>query len=136
MAIYGEGIHLGTLVAGEDLSATAGLSGAGGSGQFLAMKHSSAADRTALHCSTGNEPYIGILQNKPKLGEACDIQNNGETKAAYGGSVTRGNLLEIDSTGRLVNSTVAGHLVVATAEESGATGEIHTVVLNSPFPHP
>ena len=129
MAYYGEGIHIGTMVAGEDLSATSGLNGAGGSGQFLAMKVSTAADNTALHCSTGNEVCIGILQNKPKSGEVCDIQNDGVTKAICGGAFTRGAFLALDTSGRCVLAT-SGQVAVAQAtESSGALGEIHTVVL-------
>jgi hypothetical protein len=130
MAYYGEGIHIGTMVAGEDLSATSGLTGQNSSGQFLAMKVSTAADNTALHCSTGNEICIGILQNKPKSGEVCDIQNDGVTKAMCGSAFTRGALLELDSSGRVIGPATSGHVAVAQAIEScGGLGEIHTVVL-------
>ena len=138
MAYYGEGGHIGTLVAGEDLSATAGLNGQSGSGQFLGMKSSTAADNTALHCSTGNEAMIGVLQNKPKTGEVCDVQYDGVTKFMCGGSFTRGALLELDSSGRAVTSSTTGHIVVGVAlESSGGSGEIHTVrIYDTPYAHP
>jgi hypothetical protein len=138
MAVYGEGYHVGFLLAGADMSTTASLAGLSGSGQFLAMKQSTAADNTALPCATGNERTIGVLQNRPKSGQACDIQQAGFTKAMYGGTVTRGDLLEIDSSGRFVTSSTTGHLVVGQASESGALSEIHTINLfpGAPFLHP
>lgn len=126
MAVYGEGYHCGFMVAGADLSAL----------QFTAVKLSTAADNTVLACSTGNEQMFGVLQNKPKSGEAADVQQAGITKGKYGGGVTRGDLLELNSSGQFVPSTVAGHIVVGQAAESGSSGEIHNInVFPQPYAH-
>lgn len=123
----------GYMVAGEDLSKTSGLTGQDTSGQFLAVKCSTAADFTALHCSTGNERMMGILQNKPKLGEACNIMTHGESKVMLGSAtITRGSLLEVNSAGRLIVAA-SGHIAVGELLESGTTGDIRTARI---FPSP
>lgn len=118
----------GYMKAGEDLSATSGLTGQGTSGQFLAVKVSTAADFTILHCSTGNERMFGVLQNKPKSGEAANVMTVGETKAvlAATASVTRGDLMEVTSAGAFITAT-SGHKAVGEALESGVAGDIRTM---------
>lgn len=116
----------GYMKAGEDLSSTSGLTGQGTSGQFLAVKVSTAADFTILHCSTGNERMMGILQNKPKSGEAANVMTHGESKAIIAGTITRGDLMEITSAGAFVTATSA-HKAVGEALESGVTGDIRTI---------
>jgi len=126
MAVENIGYLIGFLLSGEDQSATSGLVGQGTSGQFLCQKVSTAADFTVLHCSTGNEKMIGILQNKPKSGEAANIMRAGTSKAVIGGTITRGDLLKNDSSGRLVTATT-GNVAVAQALESGVLNDIRSV---------
>lgn len=133
MAVENIGYMIGFLAAGEDLSSTSGLVGQGTSGQFLGMKISTAADFTALHCSTGNEKMLGILQNKPKSGEACNIMRAGTSKAVIGGTITRGDLLKLDSSGRFLLAG-SGTIAVAMALESGVLSDIRSVeILPSPY---
>lgn len=116
----------GYLKAGEDLSSTSGLTGQGTSGQFLAVKLSTAADFTVLHCSTGNERMRGVLQNKPKSGEVANVMQEGTSKVVLAGTVTRGDLAEITSAGSFVTAT-SGHKAVGEFEESGVTGDIRSM---------
>lgn len=126
MAVENIGYLLGFLISGEDQSATGGLAGPGGSGQFLCQKVSTAADFTCLHTSAGNEKIIGILQNKPKSGEAANIMRAGTSKAQIGGPITRGDLLKNDSSGRLLLAA-SGNVAVAQALESGVLNDIRSV---------
>jgi hypothetical protein len=127
MATYGAAlIDGGNLVAGANMSNTAALAGLNGSAAFLGGKLSVAADRTVLVCSTGNEKAFCVINNQPVSGGAVECVLQGITKMMYGGTVTRGDLLELDSSGRFVTSTTTGHIVVGEALESGAVNEVHT----------
>lgn len=107
-----------TLTAGADLSAL----------QFRAIKVSTAADNTALQAGAG-ENAIGVLQDKPTSGNVGQIDILGVTKAEYGASVTRGAKLMSNASGQLITATSTNH-VVAEALESGASGEVHNVLLD------
>lgn len=126
MAVEGVQINDGTVVSGADLSNTGGLAGPGGSGQFLAVKLSTAADRTILLQNAANSDIYGILQNKPKSGEAGNVCTYGQSKAVYGATVTAGVFLTTDSSGRLVTATT-GQLACAKSITAGVVGDIQTV---------
>lgn len=128
MADEGVLLHDGNVFAGEDLSNTAALQGPNGSGQFLATKVSTAADYTILGQRSANARVYGVLQNKPKSGEAADVGYDGVSKAVYGGTVTRGDYLTTDSSGRLVTATT-GQLACGVARVSGVIGDIGSVAL-------
>lgn len=123
-----EGVMLrdGNSVAGANLSKTAGLAGPNGSGQFLAMKLSTAADRTYLRVAAANARIDGILQNAPTQGEAADVCFSGISKAVYGGTVAAGDFLTTDTSGRLVTAAT-GELAGAKAFMAGVVGDVATV---------
>jgi hypothetical protein len=127
MAVEGVMIRDGNCIAAQDFSNTGGLAGPNGSGQFLAVKLSSAADRSILLATspTTSDVY-GILQNKPKLGDAGDVCYSGISKAVYGGTVVAGNLLTVDASGRLV-AAATGNWVTAKAIVAGVLGDVATV---------
>lgn len=138
-----EGVSLtdgGNLIAGTDFSKTAStiLSGANKSGQFLAVTLvAGSSDRVVTVSQTANQRIVGIIQNAPANGQAAQVCFDGITKAVYGGTVTRGDLLEVTASGLLITSSTASHLTVAEAWESGAANEIHTVrVYPAPYLHP
>lgn len=119
----------GNGVAGANFSKTAALAGPNGSGQFLAVKFSTAADRTYLLCGA-NQASDGILQNAPVSGDACDVCFEGFCKAVYGATVAAGDFLTTDSSGRLVTAT-SGQIAIAKAYTAGVVGDIASVkVLN------
>lgn len=127
MATEGPLIHDGgQCVAGQNFSNTAGLKGMQTSGQFLAVKMSTATDRNVILATTGGEAIYGILQNKPASGYAADIGIFGVTKAMAGGTVTVGQRLMTDTYGRLVAATGTNH-GVARCIEGGATDTLVTV---------
>lgn len=116
----------GNSIAGQDFSNTAGLKGPSTSGQFLAVKQSTATDRNVILASTGGEFIRGILQNKPALGLAADICCLGISKAIAGATITTGQALMTDTSGRMIPATGTNHRV-AIALEAGATNAIITV---------
>lgn len=104
-----------TGIAGEDLT----------SYRWHAVKI--ATDGTVVHAGAG-ENAIGILEDGLAAGLAVSVMVLGECLAMYGASVTAGDNLASDSAGRLI--TAAGNAdVIAVARDSGAVGEIHSVVL-------
>lgn len=117
-------------VAAANYGNLAGLAGPGGSGQFLAVLLSAAADRTsALVAAAGAQAY-GILQNKPALGEVADVGIYGITKAVAGATITRGSYLMTDTSGRLVAWVAgSGYAQLGVAIESAVVGQIFTAYI-------
>jgi hypothetical protein len=104
-----------TLIAAADLS----------SSQYLAVKIDS--DGKAALAGAG-ENAVGILQTNPKAGFAGQVMALGQSYAVYGASVTAGNNLSADASGKLV-PTAGTAAVLAVAMESGSADEVHTVIL-------
>lgn len=75
---------------------------------------------------------IGILQNKPKSGEAANVAFLGLSKAFGGGTITAGAVIASTVSGTIVNA-VSGDTALGRAMETATThGEIVTVMLFPP----
>lgn len=102
-------------------------SGTAYSNQFKAV-YVTSSGTAALVSSTSQYP-IGIMQNDPVAASyETSVRILGVSKAMYGGSVTAGNSLTINSSGQLVVASGNAY-VLGIALESGASGEIHAVEL-------
>lgn len=123
-----EGVMLrdGNSVAGANFSKTAGLAGPNGSAMFLAVKLSTAADRTYLLVAGANARIDGILQNAPVQGDSADVAFDGICKAVLGGTVAAGDFLTTDASARLVTAAT-GQLACAKAMMAGVVSDIATV---------
>jgi hypothetical protein len=120
-------IHDGAqTVAAANYGNAAGLAGPSGSGQFLAVALSQAADRTSVLASVAGQQIYGILQNKPALGEVADVAIFGVSKAVVGAAAsTRGKPQMVDATGAITDWTATGNKAqIGYAIESGASGAI------------
>lgn len=105
-----------TLVAAADLSTH----------QFKAVVIDSAG-KAALPGASG-VAAAGILQNKPKAGEAATVNRAGISKAVAGGTYDAGTLLmAATTTGKLIAATAALH-ACAQALEAGADGRVISVL--------
>lgn len=71
---------------------------------------------------------IGLLQNKPILGEAANVMCAGISKGFLGGTVAVGDSLMTDSAGKLIVAT-SGNYQVARALDAGVSGDICAVLL-------
>ena len=121
-------IQDGTQVAAANYGNGAGLSGPGGSGQFLVVAQSTVADRTVVLASAIGQQAFGILQNKPLAGQAADVAFAGQPKAVAGGTIARGAALMTDASGRLITWTAgSGYAQLAVAMESAVVGQIFSV---------
>ena len=121
-------IHDGSqTTAATDLSTSGALAGSASSGQFLAVKLTAA--RSVNIANAGGEQIYGILQNRPQSGQAADVGILGVTKAMAGATVTGGNFLMTDTSGRLIPVTGTNHRVAVAIESAATTGIIFTVGL-------
>ena len=83
---------------------------------------------TGLGITSVSVQSAGILQNDPITGQPGNVMVTGQSYAIYGGSVTKGDFLQVDGSGRLITKVGTG-AVVAIAKESGSVNETHTVIL-------
>lgn len=109
-----------SLPAGADLS----------SSQYCAITINSSGQ--AVIPSAGAQA-VGILYTAPTLGKAGEVHGPGSgiRQARYGGSVTAGNTLKVDASGRFVAASagdIAAGSAVAVAVDTGSADEIHSVV--------
>ena len=123
-------IHDGVqTVAAADYSNTGGLTGPGGSGQFLAVKASGTTDHTVTLANTGGEQIFGLLQNKPYTSQAADVGLFGISKAVAGAAITTGARLMTDTSGRLITCTSGNFQVAQALEAATAANQIISVYL-------
>lgn len=99
--------------------------------QFYAVKIT--AKDTVNLCSAVTDIGYGILQDKPKTGEAGRVRRLGSSKAVVDGNaaaITIGDKLGPNTSGKLVKVTTADRPVMATAlEAASADGSIIEVDL-------
>lgn len=100
--------------------------------QFEAVKMGT-ADFTVIAITANTDKPVGILQDDPNAsGQSAEVAHVGVCKARYGGTVTRGDLLSVDTDGELVAvtpGTDTTRFVIALAMESGADQEVRFVQL-------
>ncbi|NMC09524.1 MAG: hypothetical protein GYA39_00875 [Methanothrix sp.] len=110
-------IYNTSVIAGIDLSAK----------QFYCVKLNASGQ---MILSGAGENALGILQDKPTSGQVGAVCCLGKSMAIYGASVTAGQNLASDASGKLVPAT-GSDAVVAVAAESGSDGEICSVYVVS-----
>lgn len=119
--------YIGILPANIDMSAlqfTAIDVGAASGSGVIGAGFSGAA---AVQPAAGGK-IIGVLQNKPLLGEATNLMKDGVTKIKAGGDFVVGDRLMVTSGGLFIKATTGNH-VVATAMEAGSNGAVSTALL-------
>ncbi len=121
-------IHDGSqTTASVNMANAAGLTGPGGSGQFLAVKITGA--RTVAYDSTGASVCYGILQNKPAIGQVADVGILGVSKAVAGAAFAAGTLLMTDSSGRVITRTSTNPVIGQAIEAATLANQIVTIAL-------
>ena len=110
-----------TLTAGEDFSSV---------GQFRAVTVTD--DDACESLAASSNLVVGILQNNPPEGSACEVGYAGVTKAEAGGTVGAGVHVVADADGKVVAAGTggAGTQVLGLAlNGAGADGELISVLL-------
>lgn len=112
----------------EDAYSTSAMAGADLSAKrYYAVKLNSSG---LIILAGAGENALGILQDKPESGKVGKVMCLGKSPAVYGASVTAGNSLTPDASGKLVPAT-GSDAIVAIAAESGSADEIHSVYIVS-----
>lgn len=116
-----------SMIATNDLTGKAGYA--------VALDTSNANQVVLANAQTA--PAIGILLTEGKAGDVVGVilGQVGTARAIYGGTVSIGNALTADSTGKLIATTTAADQVIAIAKEAGVSGEMHEVILCNKFYH-
>lgn len=94
-----------------------------------------ADDRTVIQGAAGADAVIGVSDviSAAATGERVDVVMSGIAPVVYGGTVTRGQLLMSDSTGRAITATAAAGTNVryaGVAMVSGVVGDIGDISLS------
>ena len=96
--------------------------------QFYCVKISAAGAVNV--CSGAADKMVGILQNKPVAGEACEIPLSGIAKGIAAGVIAVGAWVGTDAAGKLVAKTTDKDFVYGQAlEAAGADGDIIAVLI-------
>lgn len=99
---------------------------------YRIVKHGT-ADTNAIQATGVNDALIGVSgQVAGDVGKRVDIILTDTTEVEYGGTVTRGDFLTSDASGRAVTSAPAAgtnNNVIGRAMVSGVVGDIGSVFL-------
>lgn len=95
------------------------------SAQYKFVKQASTGRVSA--CSVAGENAFGVLQNDPSaIDQEASIAIGGVTKVIAGGSVSIGDLVETDTSGRAVGASSG--VVLGEAVSAGSTGSVMSIV--------
>lgn len=92
-----------------------------------------ANDRTVVQAAAATDAIMGVSDLAAASTETVDVCLSGVFPVVYGGTVTRGDLLTSDSTGRaIVAAPAAGvnHRIGGVAMVSGVVGDLGSVRLS------
>lgn len=97
--------------------------------KYFAVKQHT--DGTIILAAAGTDKIVGILQNKPKAGEAALVRFAGTSKGVAGGTIAVGAWVTSDSNGKLVATTTNKDVVLGKylGDASAASGDVIEVQL-------
>jgi hypothetical protein len=100
--------------------------------QFYCMEITAAG--TVNLCNAATDVVVGILQNKPVSGEACELPLSGIVKGIAAGVIAVGAWVGTDANGKLVAKTTDKDYVYGQAlEAAAADGDIIAVLIRPHF---
>ncbi len=85
------------------------------------------AEGVVTIASAASQLLIGTLENKPNIDENAEVflnNSNGTGKVIAGGSITLGQYLTADSSGKAVATTSAGDHLIGKALQAADSGDI------------
>lgn len=121
MGLAGSRMDIGSVVAAADLSSKQYYAVTLGSGGF------SLAD-------AAGEKTVGLLQNAPTSGDACEVCFMGLGLGILGGTVAVDDWLTVDANGKLVATVEHTSHVIGRAMEAGISGDVVTVLVGAAAP--
>jgi len=105
-----------SLESGEDLS----------NAQFLAVALNS--NGKVVKAKSDTLP-IGILQDKPKEGQAANVRMLGISKVVAGGAIAIGDVLTADDDGRLIAASTGYYPIGIALEAAAQAGQVVTAFI-------
>lgn len=111
------------VLAGADLSAK----------QFTFVKFDGATDDEVIAVASVDDFALGVLNNAPEQGFEAEVVLTGVVKVKLGGTVARDDGIGAKADGTGIKAA-AGKRVYGRALESGVSGQIISVALNSVTP--
>jgi len=107
---------------GSQCTASADLSAK----QFYLVKLNTSGRQVVIGAANSDNVY-GVLQSKPKAGEAANVGIFGISKAVAGAAITAGDPLMSDTSGRVITQTSTNPKVGVALEAATVTGQIITI---------
>ena len=99
--------------------------------QYIAVRLS-ALNSTNQASDATNSGVLGVLQNKPKSGEAATIAYAGVSKIVAGGAITVGDVITFNSSGKAA-TVASGQMAIGRAIEAAtADTQVITALLFPP----
>lgn len=127
-------------IAGADFSSTGGLTGLGGTGQFIFVKMAPGINDTVLPCSSAKDRPVGVSQGNSPLGVALQVRAIGVSKIVAAAALAAGDPVGTNSAGRAIKKAETatganyGEFVAGLVLEGvAAAGSVATVLLQSPY---
>lgn len=97
--------------------------------QFYAVLASTTNDHAVKLTTTQGAPIFGVLQNKPTTSQAAVVRRLGRTKMVALTTITRGDQVMADSTGKAMTLATTGSTSIGWAMESGVANQLIEVDL-------
>lgn len=100
---------------------------------YIVKQHT---DGTLILGAAATDHLVGVLQNKPAVGQAGLVRFLGTTKVVAGGVINPGDRVTTDSAGKAVATVTTKDVVLGTAilNAACASGDIIEVLLGSFVP--
>lgn len=104
--------------------------------QYLGVALDSSNDNSIVLANAQTLPIIGILLNAPVAGDAASVAMFGPTTLIIaGGTITKGDRVTVDSSGKAITTTTAADQVIGVALESAVAGDRIEIMLVNMFYH-
>lgn len=86
-----------------------------------------ATDTEAALATAATDSILGVSDLGVGAGDRVDVHHSQIAFVEYGGTVSRGDWLTTDATGRAIATTTAGNETIGKAAKSGVVGDIGSV---------
>ncbi len=88
------------------------------------------SDGVVIKSAAATDKHIGVSSEiDAETTDRCDVFRDGLAEVDYGGTITRGDMLTSDASGKAVATTTANDRYVGIAEVSGVSGDVGVVLI-------
>ena len=114
---------------GGDITRQAASDLSAATSQYKIVKVTSATQCDITTAAT--DKPLGVLQNRPKLGQACEIRVNSgaTTKCQCGAAVTAGQEIMSDGSGRGITATTTNEVIGIALTSTANLGELFDLLV-------